>query len=111
MRLMIREGKIERSSKETNISAAIVLDGQGKSNVDTGIGFFNHMLNLLAAHGGFNLSISCRGDLDVDGHHTVEDLGIVLGKAFKQAVGDKQGIARYGTFFLPMDESLAMISL
>jgi imidazoleglycerol-phosphate dehydratase len=85
--------------------------GGGKADVDTGIGFFDHMLTALAVHAGWNLSLSAKGDLEVDGHHTVEDVGIVLGQALKNALGDKSGIARYGNFTLPMDESLATASL
>lgn len=111
---MNRFGKAERTTTETQIAVSIELDGKG--TVDTidcssGIGFFDHMLTLLAAHGGFDLQIAAKGDLEVDGHHTVEDVGIVLGKAFSQALGDKKNIQRYGTCFVPMDETLAMVSL
>ncbi len=107
----MRIGKIFRETKETKVEVEINLDGGGNSSVETGIGFFNHMLTLFAAHGQFDLNVKCVGDLDVDGHHSVEDIGISLGAAFKSALGDKCGIARYGTFFLPMDESLALVSL
>jgi len=107
----MRVGKIFRETKETKIDVEINLDGGGKTAIDTGIGFFNHMLNLFAAHGQFDLSVKCNGDLEVDGHHSVEDIGIALGTAIKNALGDKRGINRYGTFFLPMDESLAFVSL
>ncbi len=107
----MRIGKIFRETKETKIEVEINLDGAGKTEIDSGIGFFNHMLNLFAAHGQFDLKVKCAGDLEVDGHHSVEDIGIALGQAFKTALGNKIGIARYGTFFLPMDESLAFISL
>ena len=107
----MRVGKILRETNETKINLQINLDGSGKNSIDTGIGFFNHMLNLFAAHGRFDLEIDCKGDLEVDGHHSVEDIGIALGAAIKNALGDKRGINRYGTFFLPMDESLALVSL
>ncbi len=107
----MRVGKIFRETKETKIDVEINLDGGGKTSIDTGIGFFNHMLNLFAAHGQFDLNVKCNGDLEVDGHHSVEDIGIALGTAIKNALGDKRGINRYGTFFLPMDESLALVSL
>ena len=107
----MRVGKIFRETKETKISVEINLDGSSKSSINTGIGFFNHMLNLFAAHGQFGLKVTCAGDLEVDGHHSVEDIGIALGAAIQKALGDKRGINRYGTFFLPMDESLALVSL
>ena len=106
----MRIGKIFRETKETKVEVEINLDG-GASEISTGIGFFNHMLNLFAAHGNFGLKVNCEGDLDVDGHHSVEDIGICLGVAIKNALGDKRGINRYGTFFLPMDESLALVTL
>ena len=87
------------------------LDGTGKAVVDSGIGFFDHMLNLMTAHGLLDLELRCDGDLEVDGHHSVEDIGIALGDAFKEAIGDKKGICRYGTFYLPMDEALAFVTL
>ena len=107
----MRVGKIFRETKETKIEVEINLDGGGKNKIDTGIGFFNHMLNLFAAHGNFDLTVNCAGDLDVDGHHSVEDIGICLGAAIKTALGDKRGINRYGSFYLPMDESLAFVTL
>lgn len=107
----MRVGKINRTTKETKIDAEINLDGAGKTEISSGIGFFNHMLNLFAAHGQFDLKVICAGDLEVDGHHSVEDIGIALGAALKSALGDKRGITRYGTFFLPMDETLALVSL
>lgn len=106
----MRIGKIFRETKETKVEVEINLDG-GENKISTGIGFFNHMLNLFAAHGHFGLKVNCEGDLDVDGHHSVEDIGICLGAAIKNALGDKRGINRYGTFFLPMDESLAFVTL
>lgn len=108
---MERFGKADRTSTETQVTVDISLNGKGRVNCKTGIGFFDHMLTLLAAHGGFDLNVEAKGDLEVDGHHTVEDVGIVLGKALHQALGDKEGIQRYGTSFVPMDESLAMVSL
>ena len=107
----MRLGKIERETKETKIFVEINLDGAGKNEISTGIGFFDHMMNLFAAHGQFDLKISCKGDIEVDGHHSVEDIGICLGQAVKNALGDKKSIRRYGTFFLPMDETLALVSL
>lgn len=106
-----RIGRAERHSNETHVKVEIKLNGKGLAQVSTGIGFFDHMLTILAGHSGFDIAVECRGDLDVDGHHTVEDVGIVLGRAFAQALGDKRGIFRYGTAFVPMDESLAMVSL
>ena len=107
----MRTGKVIRETKETSIDLTISLDGRGVSDIDTGIGFFDHMLNLFAAHGRMDLVVGCNGDTDVDGHHSVEDIGIALGEAVKQALGDKKGINRYGTFYLPMDETLVMVSL
>ena len=107
----MRIGKINRATNETKIDVEINLDGAGKTEIDSGVGFFNHMLNLFAAHGQFDLKIFCAGDLDVDAHHSIEDIGISLGAAVKAALGDKRGITRYGTFFLPMDETLALVSL
>ena len=107
----MRIGKVNRATNETQVDVEINLDGSGSASIDSGVGFFNHMLNLFAAHGQFDLQVHCAGDLDVDGHHSIEDIGIALGAALKEALGDKRGIARYGTFFLPMDESLALVSL
>lgn len=107
----IRTGKVVRRTAETKIAVELNVDGQGKAAIETGIGFFDHMLTLLAAHGCFDLTVKAEGDLQVDGHHTVEDAGIALGQAFARAAGDKQGIARYGSFFLPMDETLALVAL
>lgn len=107
----MRTGKVIRETKETSIDLTISLDGRGVSDIDTGIGFFDHMLNLFAAHGRMDLVVGCNGDIEVDGHHSVEDIGIALGEAVKQALGDKKGINRYGTFYLPMDETLVIVSL
>jgi imidazoleglycerol-phosphate dehydratase len=107
----MRSATIERETKETKISLTLGFDGESSTDISTGIGFFDHMLTLMGAHGGMQLAIACRGDLEVDLHHTVEDVGIVLGQALKQALGDKKGIVRYGTAFVPMDESLAMVCL
>lgn len=106
----MRTAEIKRKTKETDISVALDLDG-GKVNVRTGIGFFDHMLTAFAVHGGFGLEVFAEGDLDVDTHHTVEDTGIALGAAFKKALGDMGGINRYGSFYIPMDESLALCAL
>lgn len=108
---MSRESKITRTTKETDITVSLNLDKCGNCKINTGIGFFDHMLTSLAIHGGFDLEISCKGDLDVDGHHTVEDVGICLGKAFCDALGDKSGIIRFGSAFVPMDEALGFCSL
>ena len=107
---MERAATVVRQTKETNIELTLGLDG-GEVVVDTGVGFFDHMLTALAVHGGFGLRLKAEGDWNVDCHHTVEDTGIVLGRAFKQALGDMSGIERYGTFFIPMDESLVQASL
>lgn len=106
-----RIAKIERNTRETQISLEINLDGTGEFNVDTGIPFFDHMLSLFARHGLFDLNLKAVGDVEVDYHHTVEDVGIVLGQAVKTAVGDKMGINRYGFFILPMDETLVRVAL
>lgn len=106
-----RTGKINRNTQETQIELEFSIDGTGKSNINTGIGFFDHMLNSFAKHGFFDLSIVCKGDLHVDCHHTIEDVGIVLGQAIKEALGNKKGIKRYGYFILPMDESLILCSI
>ena len=107
----MRSGNVIRETRETKIDLTIDLDGSGRADVESGIGFFNHMLTLLAAHGRFDLVLNCAGDIEVDGHHSVEDIGIALGQAVYKALGDKKGITRYGTFFLPMDETLVMVSL
>lgn len=107
---MARTAEISRKTKETEIAVELNLDG-GEVNIKTGIGFLDHMLTALGVHGGFGLNVSCKGDLYVDGHHTAEDVGIVLGQAFAKALGDKSGIMRYGTAFIPMDESLGFCSL
>lgn len=109
--MSIRTATLERKTAETAVKLVLNLDGKGKGVIDSGIVFFDHMLNLLTAHGLFDLTLVCDGDLEVDGHHSVEDIGIALGQAFKQAIGDKKGIRRYGTFYLPMDEALAFVSL
>ncbi len=111
MQTMSRISNVTRTTKETDISMILNLDGEGISHIDTGIGFFNHMLEGFSKHGFFNLDVTIKGDLDVDGHHTVEDAGIVLGTAIKEAVGDKKGIKRYGYFILPMDDALALCAV
>lgn len=108
---MNRTAQISRKTKETDITVKLELDAAPKADVDTGIGFLDHMLTALAVHGGFSLYLRCNGDLNVDGHHTAEDIGIVLGMAFKEALGDKSGIMRYGSAFIPMDESLGFCAL
>ena len=104
----MRVSDIQRNTAETQISLKLNLDGTGKSNIDTGVGFLNHMLTLFAAHGKFDLTVTCSGDTEVDDHHSVEDVGICLGQAFQAALGDKRGITRYGSFLLPMDEALIL---
>ena len=108
---MSRSAEIIRNTRETKIKLFIDLDGSGASEVDTGIGFFDHMLISFAKHGFFDLNVKVDGDLHVDSHHTIEDTGIVLGEAIKQAAGDKKGIKRYGSFVLPMDETLILCGL
>lgn len=108
---MNRKAEIIRKTKETDIKVSLDLDGGGNIGINTGIGFFDHMLNSFAVHGGFDLTVSCMGDLNVDGHHSVEDVGICLGKAFNDALGDKSGIMRFGSAFMPMDEALAFCAL
>ncbi|MBE6852902.1 MAG: imidazoleglycerol-phosphate dehydratase HisB [Ruminococcus sp.] len=108
---MIRNAVTERVTKETQIKVSISLDGKGKASIDTGIGFFDHMLTALSVHSRISMDIKVNGDLHVDGHHTVEDTGIVLGQALSAALGDKSGIARYGSAYIPMDEALAFCSL
>ena len=107
----MRTFEISRRTAETDISLSLNLDGTGKSSIDTGCGFLNHMLTLFAAHGKFDLTVKCCGDTDVDDHHSVEDIGIVLGQAFQAALGDKRGITRYGSFLLPMDEALILTAV
>ncbi len=106
-----REAEISRKTGETDITMKLNLDGSGKASVDTGIGFFDHMLNSFARHGLFDLEVSVKGDLEVDSHHTIEDTGIVLGQAIKEALGDKKGIRRFGECMLPMDETLMLCAL
>ena len=111
MKAMNRTAEITRKTRETDIKIKLDLDKSGEVSIDTGIGFLDHMLTALAVHGGFSLSVKCAGDLNVDGHHTTEDIGIVLGMTFREALGAKSGIMRYGSAFIPMDESLAFCSL
>ncbi len=108
---MSRSAQVNRDTKETQIAVRLELDGTGKSSLDTGIKFFDHMLDGFARHGLFDLDVVCKGDIQVDCHHSIEDTGIVLGNAIKQAVGDKKGIRRYGYFILPMDEALVLCAL
>lgn len=108
---MGRSAEITRKTKETDIYISLDLDGQGRSEIQTGIGFFDHMLEGFARHGFFDLTVKVNGDLEVDGHHTIEDTGIVLGQAIRQALGDKAGIRRYGSCILPMDETLALCAV
>lgn len=107
----MRRGFVERNTLETKVEVKINLDGSGKAEIDTGIGFLDHMLTLFTFHSKFDLTVKCRGDLQVDDHHTIEDLGICLGQSFKDALGEKIGIKRYSTVYIPMDESLAYTSL
>lgn len=107
----MRKAETERKTKETEIVLSIDIDGKGRSEIETGIGFFDHMLTLFAMHGGFDLKIKCKGDLEVDGHHTVEDVGIALGEAFNKALGEKKGITRYGDKTVPMDEALNLAAV
>ncbi len=104
----MRASVIERKTKETDIALSLSLDGSGTSEIRSGCGFLDHMLTLFAKHGGFDLTLTCKGDIEVDYHHTVEDIGISLGKAFAEAIGDKKGICRYGNMILPMDETLIL---
>ena len=108
---MSRNAIVNRKTKETDISMKLNIDGAGKSNIQTGIGFFDHMLEGFTKHGFFDMDLQINGDLQVDGHHTVEDCGIVLGQAIKEAIGDKAGICRYGYFILPMDEVLVLCAV
>ena len=107
----MRSTSITRTTKETDITLTLTLDGRGESTIQSGCGFLDHMLTLFAKHGGFDLKVTCDGDTDVDDHHTVEDIGIVLGEAFAKALGDKRGITRYGSMTLPMDESLILAAV
>ena len=107
----MRTAEIIRKTKETDIMVRLDLDGTGKADIDTGIAFFDHMLTGFAKHGFFDLALKCKGDTDVDGHHTVEDCGIALGEAIKKAVGDKAGIKRFGNFMLPMDDALVICAI
>jgi imidazoleglycerol-phosphate dehydratase len=110
-RIAMRRGEVVRETRETRISLALGLDGQGVSDVSTGVGFLDHMLELFARHGLFDLEVTARGDLEVDSHHTVEDIGICLGLALREALGSAEGIRRYGWTLLPMDEALASVAL
>lgn len=107
----MRQATIERNTRETRIALSLNLDGSGKADVDTGVGFLDHMLELLAFHGQFDLAVKCQGDTRVDDHHSAEDIGIALGQAFSEALGDKRGIVRYGNFLLPMDEALVLCAV
>ena len=107
----MRTSNIKRTTAETDISLSLTLDGNGASEIATGCGFLDHMLTLFAKHGGFDLTVTCKGDVEVDYHHTVEDVGIVLGSAFAEALGDKKGITRYGSIVLPMDEALIVAAV
>lgn len=107
----MRTSNVRRNTKETKISVSLGVDGSGSYQIDTGCGFLNHMLELFSRHGRFDLEAVCEGDTDVDDHHTVEDMGIVLGEAFREALGEKRGIRRYGSFLLPMDEALILCAL
>ena len=108
---MAQTANVKRKTRETDITLSLIIDGKGKSKVETDIGFFNHMLEGFAKHGFFDLTVSVNGDLEVDSHHTVEDTGIVLGKAIKDAIGDKVGIKRFGSFILPMDDALCLCAI
>ncbi len=107
----IRKGSVSRTTRETDINISVVLDNKGTADISTGIGFFDHMLTALSVHSGISMTVKVKGDLYVDCHHTIEDTGIALGQALGQALGNKSGIVRYGTSYIPMDESLAMASL
>lgn len=108
---MSRTASIERKTRETDVSVGLDLDGTGKASIATGLGFFDHMLELVAGHGLIDLTVAAKGDLQTGGHHTVEDVGICLGNAIAEAMGDKRGINRYGSMFVPMDESLVLVAL
>ena len=107
----MRNAEINRKTAETDIMLKLELDGKGESDIGTGVGFLDHMLTLFAKHGRFDLTVKCEGDTYVDDHHTVEDIGIALGEAFAQALGDKKGISRYGSAIIPMDESLILTAI
>ncbi len=107
----MRQAAVDRNTKETKIALALILEGSGKADIDTGVGFMDHMLELLAFHGQFDLAVRCQGDTKVDYHHFVEDICIALGQSFAKALGDKQGIVRYGNFLLPMDEALVLCAV
>ncbi|MBR3108113.1 MAG: imidazoleglycerol-phosphate dehydratase HisB [Clostridia bacterium] len=107
----MRQAVIERTTKETDIRLSLNLDGTGKAEIDTGVGFLNHMLELLAFHSSFDLTVQCKGDTWVDDHHSVEDIGIAFGQALSEALDDKKGITRYGNFLLPMDEALVLVAI
>ena len=107
----MRTSEIKRKTAETDISLSLCLDGSGKSEINTGVGFLDHMLTLFAKHGRFDLNVTCKGDIEVDDHHSVEDIGICLGMAFAEALGDSRGIARYGDITLPMDEALILAAV
>lgn len=107
----MREANVKRTTKETDISVYLNIDGEGKTDIDTGIGFFDHMLNSLGVHSGFDLTVKVKGDLEVDAHHTVEDTGIVIGQALLKALEDKSGIKRYASSYIPMDEALAFCAI
>ncbi|MGI6522370.1 MAG: imidazoleglycerol-phosphate dehydratase HisB [Christensenellales bacterium] len=107
----MRKAKMKRTTKETDISIEFNLDGKGFANIDSGIGFFDHMLTLFTVHGDFDLSLRCKGDVQVDSHHSVEDIGILLGKCIKEALGDRKGIQRYASVTIPLDESLCSATI
>ena len=107
----MRTSSVSRTTKETNIQVSVTLDGQGKFSISTGVGFFDHMLEQLSKHSGFDISVQAKGDLHIDDHHLVEDVGIALGECIAQALGDKKGINRYGFFYVPMDETLVRVVL
>lgn len=107
----MRQSKIARTTAETDITLSLDIDGTGTSEIDTGVGFLDHMLTLFAKHGRFDLTVTCKGDVQVDDHHSVEDVGICLGQAFAQALGGKQGVTRYGHTLLPMDEALILVAV